>query len=168
MMLKQLLCFGMTVLALSLAAVPPRQISVGTSSAVTIDKDSRIVVAPDASSATRYAANELQRMLGVVLGAELPIVNAPGQGAELIVGINPWSRAAGIDDAKLCRDAFIIKNVAIKSISSAKMIPKPISKKSSMAVLGAFSANADRSSASTTFWNGLPVYGCFFRAKSAR
>ena len=69
-----------------------------------------IVVAPKAPDATAFAAEELQAMLGEVLGARPPIVRAPTEtGTSVILGENEWSRAAGLDAASLERDAFVIR-----------------------------------------------------------
>lgn len=72
--------------------------------------DVEIVVAPDAFLTTKYAADALQTYLNRRLNAGVPIVNSPDPAkTSLILGINKWSKKAGIDERKLCRDAFIIK-----------------------------------------------------------
>ena len=69
-----------------------------------------IVVAPKALDVTKFAAEELQEMLGEVLGERPPIVKAPAEkGTSIILGENDWSRTAGLDAASLERDAFVIR-----------------------------------------------------------
>ncbi len=99
-------------------ARPTRQIRIRQTEAASLTpsgKDGEIVLAPDASKMTRFAATELQSLLKEKLGRTLPVVNAPTPGAvSFILGVNEFSRKAGIDDRKLCRDAFIIKTVGRK------------------------------------------------------
>ena len=82
----------------------------------------RIVVADDASASTKYAAEELQRWLKEMTGAELPIVSASaaleGVGLaehEVILGDdrNPHlaKLGANIDFAKLGREGYVIRTV---------------------------------------------------------
>ena len=64
--------------------------------------DAEVLVAPSASGATRFAAQEMTNFLSQVLGAPVPLVTAPSAGkAAIVVGTNGWSRAAGADPAAL-------------------------------------------------------------------
>jgi len=71
---------------------------------------SEVVVAPDAPKTVLFAACEATNFLSCVLGAPVPIVNAPsGNGiASLVLGENEWSRAAGVAFDADRRDAFAI------------------------------------------------------------
>lgn len=72
--------------------------------------DTEIVVAPDAAPVTRFAAKELGNFLGKSLGAGLPVVEAPTPGrTSVILGVNAWSKAAGLSPEKLPRDGFRIR-----------------------------------------------------------
>ncbi|MGN0870190.1 MAG: DUF4838 domain-containing protein [Victivallales bacterium] len=92
---------------------PARNIVIGKKILQTLrpgTSDVEIVVAPDAFLTTKYAADALQTYLNRRLNAGVPIVNSPDPAkTSLILGINKWSKKAGIDERKLCRDAFIIK-----------------------------------------------------------
>ena len=109
-------------------ARPARQIRIGKTEAASLtpsNKDGEIVLAPDASKMTRFAATELQIFLKEKLGRTLSMVNAPTPGAvSFILGINEFSRKAGIDDRKLCRDAFIIKTAGRKIYILGRDDPK--------------------------------------------
>ena len=62
------------------------------------------------ASTVAFAADELRDFLGQVLGAPIPVVNAPTEGkVSIVLGSNDWSVAAGIDTAALKRDAFVTK-----------------------------------------------------------
>ena len=71
--------------------------------------NAEVVVASNASPTVVFAAKELSEFLGKALGGDVPTVSAPTAGrASVVLGSNDWSRAAGIDTAKLARDAFVI------------------------------------------------------------
>lgn len=71
-----------------------------------------IVLAEEASDATRIAARELSFFLEKAFGRSVPTVSAPTAGKQSIVlGENAWSRAAGIDPKPLPRDSFVLKTV---------------------------------------------------------
>lgn len=76
------------------------------------EKDAaEIVIGKQASKMTLFAAEELQSLLEQKLQVKYPIVRKPSpEKISLILGINSFSKAAGIDDSRLCRDAFIIKS----------------------------------------------------------
>ena len=68
-----------------------------------------IVIAKDAPKTVAFAAKEMKHFLDGVLGADVPIVNAPTAGkSPIFLGANEWTKAAGIDVAGLKRDAFRI------------------------------------------------------------
>ena len=112
--MKQITCIFMAAL-LSLAVFaaerPPRQIQTGKkNAAVATAADTEIVVAPDAPQTTLFAAKELQSFLSRIFGREVPTVKQISNGkVSFILGVNQWAKEAGLDTAKLVRDAFIIK-----------------------------------------------------------
>ena len=66
-----------------------------------------VVVAPQAPSVVRFAADELTNFLSQVLGGPVPIAESPTAGkASVVLGSNVWTRAAGIRTEILPRDAF--------------------------------------------------------------
>ena len=83
----------------------------GVASAVELTADrTEVVIAPEASPAVRFAADEATNFLAQVFGASVPVVNAPTDGkVSLVLGSNDWSRAAGIDTARLAHDEFVIR-----------------------------------------------------------
>ncbi len=70
-----------------------------------------VVVGPKAAEVTRFAAKELARFLTRRFsGREVPVRTSPAEGEfAFVVGDNVWSRAAGLDPAKLPRDGFAVK-----------------------------------------------------------
>ena len=69
-----------------------------------------IVVDKAAPKATLIAANEMQGLLGKVLGGEVPIVREPAAGhVSIVLGTNGWSVAAGLHPETLRRDGFRIR-----------------------------------------------------------
>ena len=69
-----------------------------------------ILIGAHAPKAVAFAADEMRDFLGQVLGAPIPVVNAPTEGkVAIVLGSNDWSVAAGIDTAALKRDAFVTK-----------------------------------------------------------
>lgn len=98
---------------------PPRSIKIGKTAKYILQPNqpdaAEIVIAPNASKMTTFAATELQSLLQQKLGVKYPIVRKPSTDKfSFILGINSWSKAAGINDSKLCRDAFIIKTIGNK------------------------------------------------------
>jgi hypothetical protein len=94
---------------------PVRKIAIGKKALVNIPakefKHIEIVIAPKASKVIRFAAEELQSFLQERLQTSIPLTTVPSKDkVSFILGINCWSKQNGIDDKKLCRDAFIIKN----------------------------------------------------------
>ena len=71
-----------------------------------------IVVAPDAPAATRHAAEELQRFLGEITGAEFEVVpdTEPLREVELIVGHNRHAHAlnVSVDYSRLGADGYVL------------------------------------------------------------
>ena len=95
---------------------PARNIKIGEKPVIRMTAaNCEVVVDSKAASTTRFAAEELRKFISERFGAKIPLVNKPTPGrASLIVGINRFSKKAGIDDSKLCRDAFIIRTSANK------------------------------------------------------
>ena len=85
--------------------------------------NSEVVIASKPPPVVRFAAAEATNFLSRVLGAPVPIVNEPSEGrASLVLGMNKWSRTAGIDLSGSPRDSFAIKtsggNVFVAGIDS--------------------------------------------------
>ena len=85
--------------------------------------NSEVVIASKPPPVVRFAAAEATNFLSRVLGAPVPIVNEPSEGrASLVLGVNKWSRTAGIDLSGSPRDSFAIKtsggNVFVAGIDS--------------------------------------------------
>ena len=71
--------------------------------------NAEIVVRPDAEPVVRFAAKEAKTFLSEVLGAEVPVVNAPSDGkASLVLGSNAWADGAGLSTNAMERDEFVI------------------------------------------------------------
>lgn len=69
-----------------------------------------VVIEQAAPPVVRFAAEEATNFLSRVLGLSVPIVNSPREGrAALVLGVNKWSREAGIDPDSEPRDTFFIK-----------------------------------------------------------
>ena len=69
-----------------------------------------VVIAPDAPQTVVFAAQEATNFLSCVFGVPVAFSTAPTAGkVSLVLGDNAWSRAAGIDVAKLPRDGFAIR-----------------------------------------------------------
>ncbi len=76
---------------------------------------SRIVVANDAPASTQYAARELQKFLGEITGATIPIVsdNEPVMKGEIIVGANRHFQKltqGRVDLASLGREGYVLQS----------------------------------------------------------
>ena len=90
--------------------LPPRRVVTGQKTSVAVTPKSVIVIDAKASNVTRFAAKELQNILGQVLGVTLPVKHElPAAGDAIVLGLNKWSKSAGIDGEKLPRDGFVIK-----------------------------------------------------------
>ena len=73
-------------------------------------KTAEIVLARDAAPVTRFAAKEMKTFLGKSLGCDVPVVEAPTRGkTSVVLGVNEWSREAGLAPERLPRDGFTIK-----------------------------------------------------------
>ena len=71
---------------------------------------SEVVVKAGASPVVEFAAAEATNFLSRVLGAPVPVVREPTPGkASLVLGVNRWSKEAGIDPSVHPRDTFIIR-----------------------------------------------------------
>ena len=69
-----------------------------------------VAIAPDAPSATRFAASVMTNYLSRVLGRDVPVVTAPTPGKyTIILGTNVWSRAVRLAPESLKRDSFCVK-----------------------------------------------------------
>ena len=94
---------------------PPRRILLKQDHILTIAEhadDLEIVVAPDALPITVFAAQELQQFLQKALSATIPIAERPTpEKISWIIGINQWSREAGITEKGLIPESFrILRN----------------------------------------------------------
>ena len=85
--------------------LPELELAAGTTEAL---------IAPRASSATRFAASELTNILSRVFGEPVPLVTTPTAGKkQIVVGVNLWSKEEGIDPEKTGKeDGFVIKATA--------------------------------------------------------
>ena len=69
-----------------------------------------VVLEKDAPSVTRVAAAEMTNFLSRVLGAPVPLADRIEDGrTSVILGLNDWSRAAGVDVADAPRDTFAVR-----------------------------------------------------------
>ena len=69
-----------------------------------------VVIAADAVDSVVWAAEEATNFLSRVLGEPVPVVTAPRAGrAALVLGVNVWSQASGLDPARYPHDSFLIK-----------------------------------------------------------
>ena len=98
----------------------------GTAFAATLTKDNlEVVVAADAVPAVRFAADEMTNFLSCVLGAPIPLRQAPGESrVSIILGDSEWARSAGIDVQSFARDAFVIKAVGDRIYIAGRDDPK--------------------------------------------
>lgn len=97
-------------------ARPARSISIGTNPLFVLQpgsKELEVVLSPDASKVTRFAAMELKSFLERRLNTSVPICTTPSANKiSFIVGLQALSKnEAGIDKSRLCRDAFFIKSI---------------------------------------------------------
>jgi len=68
-----------------------------------------VVIAPDAPSTVRFAADEMTNVLAQAFGSPVPVVTAPtAERRGIYLGENEWTKKAGIDVAELKRDAFTL------------------------------------------------------------
>ena len=89
-----------------------RRISIGSSPIVVLSGDDcRIVLQPEASLVTRFAADELQEFLSQVLGAKIAIVTVPGKRNNIYLGFGELARKSGMQPETLARDGFYIRTV---------------------------------------------------------
>ncbi len=108
---------------------PPRQIAIGKDTFADFPASGagnlEVVLEKGASQVTAFAAHELKDYLEKRLKTTVPLVQTPTDGKfSFIVGINSFSRKAGIDDSKLCRDAFILKTSGNKIYLLGRDDPK--------------------------------------------
>ena len=83
-------------------------------SAVTFTADNtEIVIERKAFPVVKFAAQEATNFLSRIFGAPIPVVNAPTPGkSSIILGVNEWSKAAGIDPESKPVDTYFIKTAA--------------------------------------------------------
>ena len=84
--------------------------SPGSADVLLTADNAEVVVAPDASPITVFAAEEMTNFLSRVLGGTVPLARAPSDGrVSVVVGDNAWSAAAGVDPKGLPRDSYVVK-----------------------------------------------------------
>lgn len=72
--------------------------------------NTEVVVSPDASGVTRFAAREVAEHLGKTLGGALALSECPTPGkSHVFVGASRWAEEAGVVTNGLARDAFRLK-----------------------------------------------------------
>ena len=104
-----------------------------SASAAVLSGGTRVVIAPDAPESVRIAAGEATNFLSRVLGAPMAITVEPDpRGGNVILGVNVWTKGAGLSPEKLPRDGFEIvsdvKNIYIAGIDSTERNPERICK----------------------------------------
>ena len=106
-MLLALICVAALSAGMPCAAVEK---VVATGDAVTFTAaNAEIVVRPGAEPVVRFAAKEAKTFLSEVLGADVPVVDAPTDGrASLVLGSNAWADGAGLSTNAMERDEFVI------------------------------------------------------------
>ena len=79
--------------------------------AVTLEADrTDVVIEKNASPVVKFAAAEATNFLFRALGTPVPIENTPRESrVAIILGMNEWSRAAGIDPDSMPTDTYFIK-----------------------------------------------------------
>lgn len=105
--LLALICIAALSAGMPCAAVEK---AVATGDAVTFTAaNAEIVVRPGAEPVVRFAAKEAKTFLSEVLGADVPVVDAPTGGrASLVLGANAWADGAGLSTNAMERDEFVI------------------------------------------------------------
>lgn len=90
-----------------------KSIVIGKDNVMTLNSgNAEIVVAPQASKVTLFAAAELKQFLDEVLKSDVKIVKSPTAGKKHFFIGKEFAQAAGFDEKKLFRDAFYIVNRA--------------------------------------------------------
>jgi len=108
-----------------------------------------VVMDRTAPKSVRFAAEEMTNFLSRVQGKDVPIVFAPQAGrASVILGVNEWSKAAGLDPAALPRDSFQIRvtddRVLIAGVDDAAIDFRKIVEKGGRAGLYDLEADGQR------------------------
>ena len=111
-----------TILAVAVAEVaaassmPPYQADKGRAvltkpPMVSLTADNtEIVIERKALPVVKFAAQEATNFLSRIFGAPIPVVNTPTIGkSSIILGVNEWSKAAGIDPESKPVDTYFIK-----------------------------------------------------------
>ncbi len=110
--------------ALFAANAAERRISIEKEAFHTLDRDTYIVIAENASKVLRFAASEMQTHLGKVLDAKLSVKHElSGSGTALILGDGSHAKAAGIESASFDRDGFRILSVGKNIIIAGRDDP---------------------------------------------
>ena len=113
--MKKFTAFVLTLLLGAIVSAEtglPRHIEIGREPAVVLSGDDcRIVLQPEASLVTRFAADELQEFLSQVLGAKIAIVTVPGKRNNIYLGFSEFARKSGMQPEALARDGFYIRTV---------------------------------------------------------
>ena len=80
-------------------------------SAVTFTADNtEVVIERKALPVVKFAAQEATNFLSRIFGAPIPVVNTPTIGkSSIILGVNEWSKNAGIDPESKPVDTYFIK-----------------------------------------------------------
>lgn len=139
--MKQFLPLILISLAIGLTAAPPerpdhpdrpdRKIRIQKQiAAAAAAKNTEIVIDANAPKTTRFAAGELQGFLRQIFDEKIPVVHQPTAGkVSFILGVNVWTREAGLDTGKLVRDAFIIRTAKNRIYIAGLDDPKADSEK---------------------------------------
>ena len=90
---------------------PPRRAVIGSKTLLTATaENAQIVVDAKAPRTVKFAAQELQYFLSEIFGKKIPMTDKVAEGkVSFVLGDNIWSRKAGMDFTKLCREGFFIK-----------------------------------------------------------
>jgi len=108
-----------------------------------------VVIDAGAPKSVLFAAEEMTNFLSRVHGKDVPIVNAPRAGrTPVILGVNAWTKAAGLDPAALPRDSFQIRvtdeGVFIAGVDDPKIDLREIVERKGMVGLYILEADGQR------------------------
>ena len=107
-MKKVLFLLAMTCLVAG-AAIPDRRVKIGPKAGTLTAANTEIVVAADAPRTTRFAGEELQKLLSKVLGGAIPVVAKPSDGkTAFILGHNEFSKELKADTST--PESYVIRN----------------------------------------------------------
>ncbi|MBO5722750.1 MAG: hypothetical protein J6S19_06510 [Lentisphaeria bacterium] len=114
-MKKTFIFVAVVLLALTAVVLPAaeKSIAIGKNSVMSIaGSNVELVVAPQASKVTLFAATELKQFLDEALKSDAKIVRTPTAGKKHFFIGKEFAKQAGVDEKKLFRDAFYIVNRA--------------------------------------------------------